>query len=163
VLGLDQVDPAKDQGARDPLAELGLRDQQRAQPLRGDQDDLDLALGVPVHQGRPRGQLPHLGQELPRPLLHDRLPDAQPVALGDRDLAAQHHEHPRAGLARLEQQSPRPRTAAPLRSGAGGRSRRGQGRERLLVPGMEQRTFGGVFHGGLARAKRIAPVARRMR
>ena len=85
---LDQADPAQDQRAHDALAELGLGDQQRAQLLRRDQQRLDIALGVAVDQRGAAGQLADLGQELARPLVDDRRDVAEPVALGDRDMAA---------------------------------------------------------------------------
>ncbi|MHC2773059.1 hypothetical protein ACVIM7_002526 [Bradyrhizobium liaoningense] len=49
---LDQIDPAQDQRPHDALAELGLGDQQRAQPVRRQQQRLDIALGAAVDQRR---------------------------------------------------------------------------------------------------------------
>ena len=65
----DQVDAAQDEGARDALAELGLGDQQRAEPSGGIEQHLDLALGVAVDQRRLARQRVRLGEELPGPLL----------------------------------------------------------------------------------------------
>ena len=100
---LDQVDPAQDQRAHDALAEIGFGDQERAQFLRRNQQRLDLALGMAVDQRDAAGELADLGQELPRPLIDDRRDMAEAVALGDRDMARQHHEHARPRLAGFEQ------------------------------------------------------------
>ena len=64
---------------------------------------LDIALGMAVDQRDAAGKLADLGHELPRPLIDDRRDMAEAVALGDRDMARQHHEHAGAGLAGLEQ------------------------------------------------------------
>ena len=53
--GLEQADPAQDQGAHDALAELGLFDQQIAQPARRNDDRLDRFRGNGVDQGRAVG------------------------------------------------------------------------------------------------------------
>ena len=100
---LDQADPAQDQRAHDALAEISLRDQQRPQLVRRDQERLDIALGMAVDQRDASGQLPDLGEELTRPLLDHGCDMAEPVALGDDDVARQDHEHARPGLAGLEQ------------------------------------------------------------
>ncbi len=100
---LDQADPAQDQRAHDALAEIGLGDQQRAQLLRRNQQRFDVALGMAVDQRDAAGELADLGQKLPRPLVDDRRDMAEAVALGDRDMARQHHEHAGAELAGLEQ------------------------------------------------------------
>ena len=44
--GLEQANPAQDQGAHDALAELGLFDHQIAQPPRRDDERLDRFSGV---------------------------------------------------------------------------------------------------------------------
>lgn len=75
-----------------------------AQPLRRQQQRLDVALGAAIDQRRPAGELAEFGQELPRPLLDQRRDMTEPVALGDGDMALQHDEHARSGLAGLEQQ-----------------------------------------------------------
>ena len=84
---LDQVDPAQDQRAHDALAEIGFGDQQRPQLLRRDQQRLDIALGMAVDQRDAAGELADLGEKLTRPLIDDRRDVAEPVALGDRDVA----------------------------------------------------------------------------
>ena len=103
VAALDQIDPAQDQRAHDALAEFGLRDQQRAQLIRRNQQRFDVALGMAVDQREAAGKLADLGEKLPRPLVDDRGDMAKAVALGDRDGARQHHEHAGADLAGLEQ------------------------------------------------------------
>ena len=100
---LDQVDPAQDQRAHDALAEFGFRDQKRAQLIRRNQQRFDIALGMAVDQRDAAGKLADLGQKLPRALVDDRSDMAEAVALGDRDMARQHHEHAGTGLAGLEQ------------------------------------------------------------
>ncbi|MFK4386087.1 hypothetical protein ABIA40_005495 [Bradyrhizobium sp. USDA 223] len=101
---LDQIDPAQDQRAHDALAKLGFGHQQRAQPVRRDEQHLDIAFGAAVDQRRPARELAELGQELPRPLIDHRRDVTETVALGDGDVARQHHEHAGPGLAGLEQQ-----------------------------------------------------------
>lgn len=64
---LEQIDPAQDQRAHDALAEFGLGDQQRAQPLRRQQQRLDIAFGAAVDQRRPSGELAQLRPKLPGP------------------------------------------------------------------------------------------------
>ena len=100
---LDQADAAQDQRAHDALAEIGLGDQQRAQALRRNQQRFDLALGMAVDQRDPAGELADLGEKLARSLVDDRRHMAEAVALGDRDVAGQHHEHARPRPAGLEQ------------------------------------------------------------
>ena len=100
---LDQADPAQDQRAHDALAEIGFGDQQRAQPLRRNQQRLDVALGVAVDQRDAAGELADLGEKLAGPLIDHRRDVAEAVALGDRDMARQHDEHAGPGLAGLEQ------------------------------------------------------------
>ena len=100
---LDQADPAQDQRAHDALAEIGFGHQQRAQPLRRNQQRFDVALGMAVDQRDAAGELADFGEKLTRPLIDHRRDVAEAVALGDRDMAGQHHEHARSGLAGLEQ------------------------------------------------------------
>jgi hypothetical protein len=100
---LDQADPAQDQRAHDALAEIGFRDQQRAQFVGGNQQRFDIALGVAVDQRDAAGELADLGQELTRALIDHRRDMAKAVALGDRDFARQYHEHAGPRLAGLEQ------------------------------------------------------------
>ena len=69
---LDQVDPAQDQRAHDPLAEFGFGHQQRAQLIGRDQKRLDIAVGMAIDQREAAGKLANLGEELPRPLIDDR-------------------------------------------------------------------------------------------
>ena len=101
---LNQTDAAQDQRAHDALAEIGFRHQQGAQPVRRDQQRLDVTLGAAVDQRDTAGQLADFGDKLPRSLLDDRRDVAETVALGDRDVARQHDEHAASGLAGLEHQ-----------------------------------------------------------
>ena len=82
---------------------IGLGDQQRAQPLRRNQQGLDIAFGVTVDQRDPPGQLTDLGEELARPLVDDGADMAEAIALRDRDMAGEDDEHARPGLAGFEQ------------------------------------------------------------
>ena len=100
---LDQADPAQDQRAHDALAEIGFGDQQRPQPLRRNQQRLDIALGMAVDQRDAAGELADLGEKLARPLIDHRRDVAEAVALGDRDMAGQDDEHAGTDLAGLEQ------------------------------------------------------------
>jgi len=101
--GLDQADATQDEGAHDALAQLGFGDQQRANLVGRDQQGLDFAFRHAIDQGRAVGELTDLGHELAWPLLGDGRYMADAVALRDRDMARQNHEHAGGGLARLEQ------------------------------------------------------------
>src|SRR4029077_3580758 len=83
----DQTDAAQDERAHDALAEISLRDQKRAQPLRPNQQRFDLAFGVSIDQRDPLGELADLGEKLTRPLIDDRRDVAEAVALGYRHMA----------------------------------------------------------------------------
>jgi hypothetical protein len=89
--------------AHDALAEIGFGDQQRAQFFRRNQQRLDIAFGVAVDQRDAARKLTDLGEKLSGPLVDDGGDVTEAVALGDRHMAGQHHEHSRAGLAGLEQ------------------------------------------------------------
>src|SRR6202790_5808988 len=56
-----------------------------------------------VDQRHAPRELADFGEKLPRPLIDHRRDVAEAVALGDRDMAGEHHEHPAPGLAGLEQ------------------------------------------------------------
>src|SRR5258705_103530 len=100
---LDQADPAQDQRAHDALAKIGFGDQQRAQPLRRNQKRLDVALGMAIDQRGAARELTDFGEKLTGPLIDHRRDVTEAIALRDRDMAGQDHEHPRSGLAGLEQ------------------------------------------------------------
>ena len=68
--GFDQPDPPQDQRAHDPLAQIGLGDQQRAQPIRRDGHRLDIGQRLLVDQRRPARQLGELAHEV-APLMRD--------------------------------------------------------------------------------------------
>src|SRR5712675_649718 len=100
---LDQADTAQDERAHDALAKIGFGDQQRAQSLRRNQKRLDVALGMAIDQRDAARELADFGKKLTGPLIDDRRDVTEAIALGDRDMAGQDHEHPRSGLAGLEQ------------------------------------------------------------
>ncbi len=101
--GLDQPDPAQDQGAHDPFAQLRLRDHQAAQALGRDRDGLDLAHGAGVDEGGAARQLAHLGQEVARAVGDDRQVVAQAVAPAHVHPARQDQEHAEPGLPGVHQ------------------------------------------------------------
>jgi len=101
--GFDQGHAPQDQRAHDALAQVGLGDDQRAQLLRWNQQHLDVVERLAVDERRAPGQLADLGEELPRPLLHDRHDAPHAVALRDAHVALEHDEHARAALAGREQ------------------------------------------------------------
>ena len=106
--GLEQADPAQDQGAHDPLAELRLRHQQCPQPLRPDDQRLHRPLRVGVHQRRPPRQLGELTGELARAMGDDEFAAARFIMLGDIDLAGKDDDEAIANLADLGQHLARP-------------------------------------------------------
>ena len=64
---LDQADAAQDQRAHDPLAKLGLGDQQRAQPVGRDDERLDRRVSaIASTSDRPPGKLRQLAHERAR-------------------------------------------------------------------------------------------------
>ena len=83
-----------------------------------------------VDQRDAAGKLADFGQKLPRPLIDHGRDMAQAVALGDRDMAGEHHEHAGTGLAGLEQSlavAIRPELAEPAHPRDFGRCQRGKG------------------------------------
>ncbi len=101
---LDQAHPAQDQRPHQPLAQVRLGDHHGAQAIGRDQQRLDLADRVPVHEGGEAGELADLGEEPARPLLDDARIMAQPVPPRDPHPAREDHEQARIRLARLEQE-----------------------------------------------------------
>jgi hypothetical protein len=101
---LDQVHPPQDQRAHDQLADLRLRHQQGAQRLGIEQKRLDLPARAPIHQRGLGGELAHLREELAHALDDHGNVVPQAVAPADGDLAPQHHEQARSGLAGFEQE-----------------------------------------------------------
>ncbi len=143
---LDQGDPAQDQGAHDPLPQLGLCDEQGAQPRRGDDHRFHGALGMGIHQHGAPAQGRELTHERARAIADDRLAPAGLVVLADRDLARQDQDHARAELADREQ-----RIAGGVGPGLAERPQaldllRGQAREHLIGAGIEEAADGGA-HG----------------
>ena len=88
-------------------------------------------------------ELADLGQKLPRPLVDHRRDMAETIALGDRDMARQHHEHAGAGLAGFEQRlamTKAARLAEPAHALDLGQRQRG---ERLLMARKNERRRAG--------------------
>ena len=83
---LDQPDAAQDQRAHDPLAKLGLGDQQRAEPLGRDDQRLDRSPGMAVDQRRAPRQLAKLAHEAADAVGDDRFAPAKLAMLADLDL-----------------------------------------------------------------------------
>src|SRR5690242_13053590 len=86
---LEEPDATEDERAHDPLAQLGLRDEQVAEPRRRDDQRLDGADRLRVHQRRAARELRELAHERPRSVRDDRLISPERVVLRDRDLAGQ--------------------------------------------------------------------------
>src|SRR5271169_749228 len=99
----DQVDAAKDERTHDTLAEIGFGNQKGAQPLRRNQQRVDVAPRVAIDQRDAAGKLTQLGQKLARPLLNDRRDMTEAVALADRHMAGKDDKHARSDFAGLEQ------------------------------------------------------------
>ena len=97
--GFDQADPAQDQGPHDALADFGLADKQRPQPLGRQDEGADLGHGLGVDQGGPAGQLGELAEEGAGPIRDDPFAMAELIAAGDFDLPGQDDDEPRADLA----------------------------------------------------------------
>ena len=76
---------------------------ERTQAFGRDEQGLDVALRRSVDKRRARGKLADVRQELAFALLGDRRQMAQAVALGQRHLALEHHEHARTDLSGFEQ------------------------------------------------------------
>ena len=60
---VDETHPPQDRGAHDALAELGLCDQQRTQPVRRDAQDLHWTFRIGIDQGGTARQLRQLAHE----------------------------------------------------------------------------------------------------
>ena len=96
--GLQQPDAAEDQGAHDALAELGLGNQQGAQPVRRDDQGLHRVLRGDVHQRRPSGQLRELAYEFAGPMADNAEALAGFIDMGHVDPARQNDHQARADL-----------------------------------------------------------------
>ena len=97
----EEADAAEDQRPHDPLAELGLRDQHVAEAIGRNDACVSSAVTAraSTSDGRP-GELRQLAHEPPGTVGDDRAIVSEHVVLGDRELAAQHDDHPRARLTR---------------------------------------------------------------
>ena len=97
--GFDQSDPPQDQGAHDPLAQLGLGDKQRPKPLRRHHHRLDIGQGIGVDQRRPPRKLRQLAHERAALMGNDVGPPARLVMLANLDLAVEDKDEAQAWLA----------------------------------------------------------------
>ena len=103
---LEETDATQDEGAHDPLSELGLRDQQGPQLLRGDNEGFDRRLRVSIDQGRSARQLRQFAHECARAVGDDRLAPAQLVVLRDVHRSSQDDRQAVALLADLGERFP---------------------------------------------------------
>ena len=87
--GLDQTDPAQDQRAHDPLAQVGLCNQQGAHAIGRNRDQLHVGQRGRVDQVRTARKLRQLAHEIAA-LVSDDVGALATVVLGDLDLARQH-------------------------------------------------------------------------
>jgi len=111
--GLEQADPAQDQGPHDPLAELGLFHHQIAQPPGGHDQRLDRLRGDRIDQRGAAGKLCQLAHERARRVGPDGHGAALRSPLGDIDSARQDDEGARGDLAGREDAFAR-RVGSPL-------------------------------------------------
>jgi hypothetical protein len=79
----DQADAPENQGAHDPLTELGLGDQQRSQPFRRNDQTLNRSLGVRIYQRRTTRELGQLAHERAG-AVRDNVLAAAEMIVGDR-------------------------------------------------------------------------------
>ena len=100
--GLDQADATQDQRAHQPLAEIGLGNQQGAQPVGRDRDRLDVGQRLLVDQIGTAGKLGELAHEIAT-FVDDDLGLLAAVRPGHLDLAGQDQDQARTGLADARQ------------------------------------------------------------
>src|SRR5262249_26053741 len=137
--GLEQADTPQDQRPHDPLAELGLLDQEIAEPTRRDDDRGAVGAGDAVHECGPPGELRELAHERARAVDDDRPRRAARIALPDLDLALEHDDQAARDLAGPRESVPSAKverlaeTPHPLDLGGGER------REALIAPGIPDR------------------------
>ncbi len=113
-----QPDAPQDQRAHDALAELGLRDQQRPQLVRWDDQGLDRSLRVGVDQSGPARQLRELAHERAGAMGDDRLAATRLAVLGDVDLASQDDGETKALFADRRQRLARRHSSGPCQTDA---------------------------------------------
>ena len=87
--GFEEADAAQDQGAHDPLAELRLRNDQRPQPVRRNDQRFDRLARIGIHQRRSARQLRQFAEECAGALGDNRRLAAGGVALKGLDPASQ--------------------------------------------------------------------------
>ena len=104
--GLEQTDATQDQGAHDALPELRVGDQQRAEPVRRNDQGVYRFERVGIHQSPPARQLRQFAQERAGAVADDRRTAAGLIVLGDVDLPGQDDDQAVAHLADLGQRLP---------------------------------------------------------
>src|SRR6516225_5833192 len=80
---IEKADTAQDQGAHDAFAQLGLFDQQIAQPARRNDECLGGLLGIGIDQGRAARKLCELAHERARTVRYDELGMSRHSAVSD--------------------------------------------------------------------------------
>lgn len=98
---LEQGHAAQDQGPHDPLAELGLGDQQGPEPLRRDLQRLAGLLRLGIQQARAAGELRQLAHEAAGAIGDDQLVGS--FVAGDVDRAGQDERQAAADVAEARQ------------------------------------------------------------
>ncbi len=154
------ADQDRDQRAHDLLAEHGLRDQQRAQVLRSDEQRFDVADGDPVHVRAFARQRRDLARESTSAELCNQPVMPMSVAAGEADHAREHEERSRRRLARLEQPLAAP--VAPRRAKAPhALDLRGvEHREHLRPPRVERRRMQDLSHSAPSPLRRRSTSSR---
>ncbi len=100
---LQKADPAQDQGPHDPLAQLGLGDQHRAQAVGPDAQHLNVGDGLDVDQGGAVRQLGQFADEVAGLVLDDHVAFVVSVAPADAGAAFEDDHQPGRNLAGLGQ------------------------------------------------------------
>jgi len=136
---IEQADTAKDQGAHDAFAQLGVFHQQIAQPARRNDECLGCLLDIGIDQGRAARKLCELTHERARSVLYDGLGMSRHSAVSDLDPACQNDKRARRDFAgcddaiarRIGFELAEPPQPTDLR--------RLQHREHLIASGFDQR------------------------
>src|SRR5262249_16345892 len=101
--GLDEADPAEDQGAHDALADFSLGNQQRSQPFRGNDQGADHRGRTGIDKRWSAAQLCEFAHEGAGVMGDDQTGTAELVAPRHGDLAGQNDNEAAANLAELGQ------------------------------------------------------------
>jgi hypothetical protein len=132
-----QPDAAQDQGAHDPLAQLGLGDQHGAQAVGLDAQHLQVGQGVDVDQGRSVRQLGQFADEVAGTVLDDHVALVMGVAAGDLGLAFEDHHQSGRDLAGLGQHGAGPGVGDVAEAADAVDLLRLQGGEHLIAAGVD--------------------------